>query len=62
MSRWGMASTFLDSMTGPGFTGVEWCSAVELLKDFCGASGCLCIDGGADVVPRVVNGTGEVFF
>lgn len=45
MSRWGMASTFLDSMTGPGLTtaGVGWCSTVELPKDdFCGAaSGCL---------------------
>lgn len=57
-SRWGIASTFLDSITGPDMPTED---SVEL-NDFCGANGCLCIDGGADVVPSVVNGTGEVFF
>lgn len=54
-SRCGIASTFLDSMVG----GIE----TDSLKDFWGASGCLCCDdGGVAVVPSAVNGIGEVFF
>lgn len=57
-SRCGIASTFLDSMVG----GIE----TDSLKDFWGASGCLCcVDedvGGVAVVPSAVNGIGEVFF
>lgn len=57
-SRCGIASTFLDSMVG----GIE----TDSLKDFWGASGCLCCAdedvGGVAVVPSAVNGIGEVFF
>lgn len=50
----GIASTFFDSIMGPMDVSDEE-------NDFCGASG-LCIEGGAEVVPSVVKGTGEVIF
>lgn len=60
-SRCGIASTFLDSMVGGA-------ALPESVKDFCGASGCLCCccccmdASGVAVEPSAVNGIGEVFF